>query len=97
MYKDAYRHTFLGNLWASGPQLGAGDHVSVGPDLVERSAALSCVKSGMFCFTIALAMVLRASLVQATDAPIDLEALGAVFLVDAARSEKACRRGTKGM
>lgn len=33
MYKDAYRHTFLGNQLASGPQLGTGDHVSVGPDL----------------------------------------------------------------
>ena len=62
MYKDTYRHTLLGNPLASGLQLGTGDHVSVGPDLAGRSAASRCVKGGMFCFTIARAMVLRASL-----------------------------------
>ena len=57
MYKDAYRHTPLGNQLISGAQLGTGDHVSVGPDLADCSAASRCVKDGILCVTIAQAIV----------------------------------------
>ena len=63
MYKDAYRHTFLGIQLASGPRLGTGDHVSFCPDLVECNAASRCVEAVCPALTIARAIVRSCALV----------------------------------
>ena len=80
MYKDGYRHTVLEIQLASRPQLGTGDHVSVGPDLVECSAASRCVESGMFCVHRNSPGLwsgpARFPRVQATHAPIGLGGIG---------------------
>lgn len=65
MYKDGYRHTLLEIQLASRPQLGTGDHVSVGPDLLNAALRRGASKAVCSAFTViapGYGQVLRASL-----------------------------------